>query len=89
MKANWNPIETAPENVRILVYWPTVKVDDYGDLTDELGEGMLFVSELQGDYWLEPNAVFEHGAHLLDDWEWTEAPSHWMPLPPLPAKAGG
>lgn len=82
--SGWQPIDTAPGMTDVLVWWPRVKLDDDGDPTDVVTGGGAFVSERQGNYWIEPDALNAMGDHMGDDETYAENPSHWMPLPPAP-----
>jgi len=84
----WQPIETAPGMTDVLVWWPLVQLDDDGDPTDEVTGGGAFVSELQGNYWIEPDALNATGDHMGDDETYADGPSHWMPLPAAPEAKG-
>jgi hypothetical protein len=80
----WRPIETAPVNTEVLVWWPIVLTDDDGDPTAQEDGGYCFVSELQGDYWLEPDALNAIGDYFGDDRMYAETPKFWTPLPEPP-----
>src|SRR5690606_685877 len=84
----WHPIETAPGMTDVLVWWPLVKLDEDGEPTDEVTGGAAFVSELQGDYWIEPDALNAMGDHMGDDETYAAQPSRWMPLPDAPETKG-
>lgn len=88
-EAAWQPIETAPGMTDVLVWWPLVQLDDDGEPTDEVTGGAAFVSELQRDYWIEPDALNAMGDHMGDDETYAAQPSHWMPLPAAPGTKGG
>ena len=85
----WQSIDTAPSMTDVLVWWPLVKLDDDGDPTDEVTGGGVFVSELQGDYWIEPDALNAMGDHMGDDETYADHPSHWMPRPAAPTGTKG
>lgn len=75
------PIAVAPQDRPILAWWPLVKLDDYGDPTDEVVGGQWLVTEWNGGHWLEPEALNAMGEFFGDDEEYAEAPSHWRSLP--------
>jgi len=84
----WQPIDTAPGMTEVIVWWPIVKLDDDSDPTDEVTGGAAFVSELQGGYWIEPDALNAIGDHMGDEETYAERPSHWMPRPVAPSATG-
>jgi hypothetical protein len=79
--AGCQDISTAPANTDVLVWWPTVKLDDDGDPTEEVVGGCWLISEKQGGYWIEPECMNAIGDHMGDDHTYADKPSHWMPLP--------
>lgn len=79
--AGCQDISTAPANTDVLVWWPTVKLDDDGDPTEEVVGGCWLISEKQGGYWIEPDCMNAIGDHMGDDHTYADKPSHWMPLP--------
>jgi hypothetical protein len=83
----WQPIETAPDEKMVLVYWPAFKLDDDGNLTDEPheddGSGLIGVSAKIGSIFHEPEALNAVGDYFGDEWEYGD-PTHWMPLPDPP-----
>jgi NTP pyrophosphatase (non-canonical NTP hydrolase) len=76
-----NPISAAPRDRPILAWWPLVKLDDYGDLTDEVVGGQWVVTDWNGGSWLEPESLNAMGQYFGDDEEYAEAPTHWRYLP--------
>ncbi len=80
----WQDIGTAPFNETVVVYWPIVELDEDGDVTDKIVGGEVFVSENQGGYWIEPEAMNAIGEHMGDHETYANHPSHWMPKPSAP-----
>lgn len=79
---DWQPIETAPKDERILVYTDrgcTALVEWKAGPDDE--------REWRDGYWQavvdECFATFLQGDEILN---WVIDPTHWMPLPAPPAK---
>lgn len=75
----WQPIETAPEGVNILLYWTE----------GELGVGGMECAMIfRGDPHSKSGLSFwtHGGPNAGSDWEprGGEAPTHWMPLPAPP-----
>jgi len=74
--SDWQPIETAPKNVAVMVY----------GRNEFASAPYIGVREWNGYQWSEPNI----SAHDLDDWldgEMTSCPlTHWMPLPDPPVR---
>lgn len=75
------PMAEAPLDRAILAWWPLVKLDEYGDPTDEIVGGQWVVTKWNGGYWLEPEVLSAMGEHLGDDAEYADAPAQWRPLP--------
>jgi hypothetical protein len=86
---DWQPIETAPrDGTEILVWWPTVKVDDDYNLTSEEVGGARLITEWHGGSWLEPDCLNAlNSVTFGDDTEYAEEPRLWQPLPPPPSHA--
>lgn len=80
----WQDMESAPREGSIIVWWPIVKLDEYGDPTDAVESGQAVVSEWNGGCWLEPDVLNAIGDHMGDDFTYADGPSHWMPLPAAP-----
>jgi hypothetical protein len=74
-------IRTAPSMTDVLVWWPIVKLDEYGDPTDEVVDGCWIISEDQGGHWIEPEVMNAIGDHMGDEHTYADKPSHWTPLP--------
>jgi hypothetical protein len=71
-----------------LVWWPTVKLDDDGNLTDEVTGGTWLISEYQG-HWIEPDCINAIGEWFGDGEEYAAEPTHYMPLPAPPLRPDG
>jgi hypothetical protein len=71
-----------------LVWWPTVKLDDDGNLTDEVTGGTWLISEYQG-HWIEPDCINAIGEWFGDGEEYAAEPTHYMPLPAPPLRRDG
>lgn len=76
---NWQPIETAPKNVYVLVYahgdqYVALLVDDASDPWFEEGDAE---SDFNGLWTVTDN---KHGPYALRGGR----PTHWMPLPQPP-----
>lgn len=84
----WRPIETAPEDGKILVTGGTT-ITDLGRHREPL-DGVAHV------YW-EPKDHFDDNDNYVGAWVVCNAcyysvkafPTHWMPLPPAPVSEGG
>lgn len=76
--SEWQPIETAPKDgTRVLAYWP-----------DCYGNGSACAVESWFGPWGKGNA----DQTWQSPFEWADGhndPTHWMPLPPPPAREGG
>jgi hypothetical protein len=77
--------DTARNGKDWLVWWPTVKLDDDGNLTDEVTGGTWLISEYQG-HWVEPDCLNAVGEWFGDGEEYAAEPTHYMPLPPPPPR---
>lgn len=79
-----SPMETAPQDRPILVWWPIVLIDEEtGTLSDEIVDGAWLVTEWNGGHWLEPDCL--NGLNSVafdDDREYAEYPQSWRELPP-------
>lgn len=84
----WRTINSAPRNTDVMVWWPIVRLDENGDPTDKIVGGSAIISELQGDYWLEPDVMNAIGDHMGDDETYAAHPSHWISLPVGPIDVG-
>ncbi len=88
--SEWQDISTAPMDKRILVWWPTYRVDEDDNPTDEVVGGEQIVSSKRtgswgpNEAWEEPDWISGHGLHMDDDWCFAATPTHWMPLPAPP-----
>lgn len=75
----WQPIETAPEGVHILLYWPR----------GERGNGGIECATIFRDDSIGPIGMsfWTHGGPN-SGWDWepcnSEKPTHWMSLPEPP-----
>ncbi|KSV64088.1 hypothetical protein N185_35575 [Sinorhizobium sp. GW3] len=67
-------IVDAPLDQPIVAWWPLVKLDEYGDPTDEIVGGQWVVTEWNGGCWLEPLVLNAVGSHLGDEEEYADAP---------------
>ena len=67
----WQPIETAPKDgTKFLAYWPDVHGNQ---------------SESVVTTWHEQYSYLLNAFHTpYDSEDWTNAPTHWMPLPEPP-----
>lgn len=78
--SNWQPIETLPEGVHVLLWFPE----------GERGIGGMEAATV----YREPGgpsrcgyAFWTHGGpNAGSDWDTDLAPTHWMPLPEPPVK---
>jgi hypothetical protein len=73
--------DTARNGKEWLVWWPTVKLDDDGNLTDEVTGGTWLISMYQGA-WVEPDCLNAIGEWFGDGHEYAAEPTHYRPLPP-------
>lgn len=65
----------------ILTWWPIVKTDDDGDLTDEVEGGCWVVTRYEGGSWDEPDFFEAIGGFFGDDCCYAREPTHWLPAP--------
>lgn len=80
------PIDTAPrDGSEVLTYWPKLKLDDDGGMTDEVVGGSWAVTCWIGGQWDDPECLNAIGALFGDDECYADQPTHWHPLPPPPA----
>ena len=79
------PIDTCPVSAVVLVWWPLVKLDEDGELTDEVCGGEWLLSEQCEDgAFFEPDELNATGGAFDDDETYARAPTFWRPLPPDP-----
>lgn len=71
----------APLDRPILAWWPLIKLDEYGDPTEEVVGGQWVLTEWNGGYWLEPEVLSAMGDHFGDDAEYADEPTQWRQLP--------
>jgi len=77
--------ERVPKHEPILAWYPHVKLDDDYNLTDEVVGGSWHVVVYHGGkHWEEPTYFEAAGGRFGDDWNYAEAPTHWMRLPGAP-----
>lgn len=92
MNERWKPIDTCPrELMRALLFWPAYRLDDDGQLTEELyGKGLVGIAHrtIPGHAWeeVEPELAAT-GGYFGDDYEFGE-PTHWRPVPNGPHEVG-
>lgn len=77
------PMDSAPTDKPILVWWPIVLIDeDTFDLTDQEVDGAWLVTEWNGGCWLEPDVLNAlNAAAFDDDREYARDPRCWLELP--------
>jgi hypothetical protein len=76
------PMQSAPKDKAILVWWPIVSLDDDCNLTDNEIGGAWLVTEWNGGTWLEPDVLnCLNSAAFDDEEEYAEMPRCWLPLP--------
>ena len=71
----WQPIDTAPEGVHVLVHYAKHITDRNPAWIWGEDDQRTFVAMRSGDYWFQNVAIGESG--IIE-------PTHWMPLPPAP-----
>lgn len=72
----------------VLAYYPVLRLDDDGNLTDEVIEGGAWcVTQYVGNSWNEPDLLNATGEYFGDDGEYSPEPTHWLPCPPRISKA--
>jgi len=73
------------ETKAYLVYWPTFKVDEDYDPTDEVAGGVYAIAWWcgQNKHFEDPENISTHSAYWLDDdWEFAPQPTLFYELPP-------
>lgn len=85
----WQPIQSAPKDgTEILGWFPCLKLNEDGDLTDELVDEEPFggraIVAWEGGCWSEPDWLSASGDFFGDDFEYAPDPTLWQPLPPPP-----
>ena len=84
-KHGWRKIDCIPGDGKYLCFWPAMKLDDEGDMTDEpAGGGLRGVAHLMQGQWDEPDALNAAGPHFDDDFAYSAEPTHWQFLPEEP-----
>ncbi|WP_458760511.1 hypothetical protein ACSVBT_06885 [Afipia sp. TerB] len=64
-----------------LAWYPKLKLDDGGDLTDEVVGGAWGITSWCGGSWNEPEFLSASGDWFGDDFEFAPEPTHWLPMP--------
>jgi hypothetical protein len=76
---HWQPIETCPEGVDVILWQPN-------DKEHYLSEGMI-IGKLERNGWEKRNPPFYVNASYVSGYEFecdVERPTHWMILPEAP-----
>lgn len=71
----WQPIETAPEGVHVLVHYAKHITDLDPKWEWESDAQRTFVAMRNADYWVQDVGIGQSG--IVE-------PTHWQPLPPAP-----
>lgn len=75
----WQPIETAPEGVHVLVHYAKHITDLDPKWEWESDAQRTFVAMRNADYWVQDVGIGQSG--IVE-------PTHWQPLPPAPGGEG-
>jgi hypothetical protein len=77
--SDWQPIETVPEGVHVLLYWQKGEKGIGGMECATVYREPAVINTIGMAFWTHG------GPNAGSDWDSDELPTHWMPLPDPPA----